>query len=40
MKITKLIAIIGIATLLFTACGSQKKVRCPDFGEKTTTVNK
>jgi hypothetical protein len=35
MKNAKLIAIIGLATLMFSACGMRKKDRCPSMGEKT-----
>jgi hypothetical protein len=38
MKNAKLIAIIGIATLMFASCGMRKKDRCPSMGEKTTFV--
>jgi hypothetical protein len=38
MKTAKLIAILGIFTLAFSACGASKKDRCPSVGEKTTRV--
>jgi hypothetical protein len=38
MKTAKLIAIIGIAATLFTACGVRKKDKCPSMGERTTIV--